>query len=222
MTITHPLAEDYIRQLEHAARVLPRGDRDELVDQIRSHIAAGMGPDATEADVRNVLDELGPPEAIVAAAHPGRPPERRGAREALALAFLVVGFPPVLGWVVGLVLLLVSPLWNARQKLLGALVWPGGLLMVGAFPLLFVARSETCVSSGSAVQVCEPGQVCPVSPILDNCASSGIQWGVVLLAVVLVLAPIVVAAYLWRRRRPAVGYFLELSRTGVPAATADA
>ena len=42
------------------------------------------------------------------------------------------------------------------------------------------------------------GQVCPVSPILDSCAGSGIQWGVVLLAVVLVLAPIVVAAYLWR------------------------
>ena len=91
-----------------------------------------------------------------------------------------------------------SPLWNARQKLLGALVWPGGLLMVGAFPFLFAARSETCVSSGTAVQVCEPGQVCPVSPILDSCAGSGIQWGLVLLAVVLVLAPIVVAAYLWR------------------------
>ncbi len=119
-------------------------------------------------------------------------------REAVALAFLVVGFPPVLGWVVGLVLLLVSPLWNARQKLLGALVWPGGLVMAGALPFLFAARSTTCVSSGTAVQVCEPGQVCPVSPILDSCTGSEIQWGLVLLAVVLVLAPIVVAAYLWR------------------------
>ena len=136
---------------------------------------------------------------------PSSPPPTRDARRSdggrgrlLALAFLVVGFPPVLGWVVGLVLLLVSPLWNARQKLLGALVWPGGLLMVGALPFLFAARSTTCVSSGTAVQVCEPGQVCPVSPILDSCTGSEIQWGLVLLAVVLVLAPIVVAAYLWR------------------------
>ena len=197
MTPMHPLAEDYLRRLEQAARVLPRADRDELVTEIRSHLFAGVGPDATEADVRNVLDELGAPEAIVAAAQPGRPRERRGAREAIALAFLVVGFPPVLGWVVGLILLLVSPLWNARQKLLGALVWPGGLVMVGAFPFLVAAGSETCVSSASAVQVCEAGQVCPVGPILDSCTGAGIQWGLVLLAVVLVLAPIAVAAYLW-------------------------
>jgi hypothetical protein len=115
----------------------------------------------------------------------------------------VVGFPPILGWVVGLILLLVSPLWSARQKLLGALVWPGGLLMVGAFPFLLAARSTICVTSASPVQVCEAGQVCPVSPILDSpildgCAGSQVQWGLVVLAVVLVLAPIVVAAYLWR------------------------
>ncbi len=44
MTPMHPLAEDYLRRLQQAARVLPGADRDELVDQIRGHLAAGVGP----------------------------------------------------------------------------------------------------------------------------------------------------------------------------------
>jgi hypothetical protein len=77
-----------------------------------------------------VLDALGPPADIVAAARPDHVPARRGAREVLALLFVVTGLPPVLGWLVGVGLLLSSPLWSVRQKLLGVLVWPGGVLML--------------------------------------------------------------------------------------------
>lgn len=129
MTVTvHPLGEEYLRRLERAARVLPRGQREELLEEIRSHLEAGLPPDATETQARNVLDALGSPGDIVAAARPDHVPTRRGAREVLALVFLVTGLPPVLGWLVGVGLLVSSPLWSVRQKLLGILVWPGGAL----------------------------------------------------------------------------------------------
>jgi uncharacterized membrane protein len=129
MTVTmHPLADRYLRRLERAARALPRGQREELLAEIRSHLELGLAPDATETEARNFLDDLGTPEEIVAAARPDHVPTRRGAREILALLFLVTGLPPVLGWLVGVGLLVSSPLWSPRQKLLGALVWPGGVL----------------------------------------------------------------------------------------------
>ena len=89
---------------------------------------AGSGPTPREADVRNLLDDLGPPADIVAAARPDRAPTRRGAREVFGLILLATGFPPILGWLAGVGLVLWSPLWTARQKLLGILVWPGGLV----------------------------------------------------------------------------------------------
>ncbi len=92
MTTTHPLAEDYLRRLNHIARVLPRHERDELVAEIRNHLDSGLPPDATDADVRNLLDQLGPPNDIVAAARPEHPPMRRGPREVFALILLVTGF----------------------------------------------------------------------------------------------------------------------------------
>jgi uncharacterized membrane protein len=68
---THPLAETFLRRLEQAARVLPRHGRTELVAEIRSHFESGLRTGATEAEVRHVIDELGPPEEILAAARPG-------------------------------------------------------------------------------------------------------------------------------------------------------
>lgn len=142
MTVTlHPLADQYLRRLERAARALPRGQREELLAEIRSHLELGLAPDASEAEARNLLDDLGSPADIVAAARPDHVPTRRGAREILALVFLVIGFPPVLGWLIGVVLLVSSPLWSTRQKLLGVLVWPGGgaTLLAGFAVALFAA-----------------------------------------------------------------------------------
>ncbi len=167
MTVTmHPLGEEYLGRLERAARVLPRGQREELLEEIRSHLEAGLPPDATEADARNVLDALGSPADIVAAARPDHVPTRRGAREVLALIFLVTGFPWILGWLIGVGLLVSSPLWTPRQKLLGVFVWPGGY--VGASLAIAVLASVS----------------------MSN-------WRYVAIAF-LVLAPLVVAAYLYR------------------------
>ena len=143
-TSTHPLAADYVRRLERAARVLPRHQRDELLGEIRDHLDAGIRPDATEADVRNLLDDLGPPETIVAAARPDGPKVERGPREVLALIMLVTGLPMFLvGWLIGVGLLLWSPLWTVRQKLLGMLVFPGGYLLTLTYSLLVGARTRS-------------------------------------------------------------------------------
>lgn len=132
MTVAQPLAENYLRQLARAARVLPHRQRADLLAEIRSHLDEGLPPEASEADIRTLLDEMGSPAEIVAAAQADRPQAHRGAREVFALVLLVTGIPPVLGWVVGLALLLSSPLWTPRQKLLGTLIWPGGYVGVAA------------------------------------------------------------------------------------------
>jgi hypothetical protein len=174
MKTTHPLVDDYLRRLERAARVLPGCQRDELLAEIRNHLDAGLRPDASEAEVRNFLEDLGTPADIIDAAQPDRAPTRRGAREVFAVLLLLVGLPPILGWLVGVALLLWSPLWSARQKLLGILVWPGGLILwIAVAPAVALSRSGPHTSGPPA-------------------------WAVVALLVVLVVSPILVASYLYR------------------------
>lgn len=91
---------------------------------------------------------------------------------------------PVLGWFIGVVLLWVSEAWNTRDKLIGTLVLPGGLLL----PLglgLFGTSSETCVQTSTGPADCTGG--------------SG-AWQVALLILLLVL-PLATTAYLARRMR---------------------
>ena len=182
MTTTHPLADDYLRRLDRAARVLPRREREDLVVDIRTHLEAGLTPEATEAEVRNLLDGLGAPEDVVAAASPERPSAQRGAREVFALVLLVTGFPPVLGWLVGMGLMLWSPLWTGPQKALGILVWPGGYVALLAWG---VVATGSCGGSG-------PIGAGPV------CAAAGPSILTLMVAALVVLAPLVVAAYLYR------------------------
>jgi uncharacterized membrane protein len=194
MATTDSWVGDYLQRLDRAARVLPGHERDELVAEIREHIAAAVAEGASEAEVRGVLDALGRPEDIVAAARPPHPPRRRGVREIAALVLLVSGFPPILGWLVGVVLLLSSPLWTARQKLLGILVWPGGLL--GALGLLGLA-----VVTPARVSTCEVPAVV-VGDAVSRCTTTGTSgWSVALLVVacvVALVAPLVVAVHLYR------------------------
>ena len=67
---TDPLADDYLRRLEAAASALPVHQREELVSQIRDHLqeALRQTPAGDKAAVRNVLERLGAPEEIAAAA----------------------------------------------------------------------------------------------------------------------------------------------------------
>ena len=68
-TLVKPLIEDYLLRLVQAARVLPRGQAAELVDEIQAHINSALGEQASQADVLNVLDALSSPAGI---ANPGQ------------------------------------------------------------------------------------------------------------------------------------------------------
>jgi hypothetical protein len=50
------------------------------------------------------------------------------------LLLLLGGFLIGLGWLAGVALLWASPRWDTRDKLLGTLIWPGGLAAVLAVP----------------------------------------------------------------------------------------
>jgi hypothetical protein len=67
---TDALVEDYLRRLDAAASTLPADRRAELVSEIRDHLQEGLRDSGAddEVSVRNLLERLGAPEAIVAEA----------------------------------------------------------------------------------------------------------------------------------------------------------
>jgi HAAS len=208
------LVKDYLSQLRRAARSLPRARRQELLAEIEAHIAEaraartvkggqGAGQQAapapegnagttqtsreTAGDVRAVLDRLGDPADIVSEAGGAQLASRPGGLEITAVILLLVGgFLAGIGWVVGVVLLWVSPRWRWPDKLLGTLVWPGGLS-------LFFILGALSWSDGACTSA-------PGAPA--TCASTGPpSWVAISVLVLLIAAPIAVAAWLLRRAR---------------------
>ena len=188
--------ERYLNELEEDLRDLPRSRRRELVAEISEHIDSALAEthEPDEAVVRNVLERLGEPEVIAKEARErfaiSRP--RPGIRETLALILLPIGgiVLPVLGWVAGVVLLWTSPVWTTRDKVVGTLVWPGGLV----FPVYVLAFAG---GSGCATFSVD-GRVTSTT-----CASpSAIHQVLVAFAwVVILIAPIVTAIYLAQRMK---------------------
>jgi hypothetical protein len=226
------LVEDYLRELRNAARELPADRRDELIEEITVHIAEARQSDGSPMAVRNILDRLGDPADIVRAAAdtppgspawPGAPgfaaghpvaaaaqPGRAGALELAAVGFLLLGgiVIPVLGWFVGVVLLWLSPRWTTRDKLLGTLVWPGGLLapallvVAGAAAGLLAASVTVCTSGDSVVAPAgsSPGTATQAA---THCTTSGgiglPPWLVITLSLILLI--LAVAGPLWTATR---------------------
>jgi uncharacterized membrane protein len=147
----HPLVRGYLRELHENVRTLPRAHRDELVQQIEEHLDEAIAPGSSEADVRNALDRLGRPEAIVAEEFDrlGIQPAAAGKLEWFTVFLLPFGFVviPILGSVVAVMLLWTSRVWTTRQKVIGTLLPPGGL---SAIAYLLFAGATTCSTSGGA------------------------------------------------------------------------
>jgi HAAS domain-containing protein len=190
----HPAVAQYLGRLERSLGDLPVAQRREIVAEIEEHVTAALaeiGPEPSEASVRNMLERLGEPAAVAAEAR-----ERFGARakkarwtDPVAIFLLLFGgFLFVVGWVAGLVLLWTSDAWDLRDKLIGTLVVPGGLATAGAASIMSIGDGgcDTPVPVGGAIS--PPS--CP--------ASRPDVWSVILLGV-LVIAPIVTAIYLSRR-----------------------
>ena len=186
----HPLARDYLKRLKKAARRLPRARRNELIGEIESRLTEALPAGASGAEALNVLERLGGPEQIVAEAESeAKETPRPGMRESLAVMLLLFGgFLFLVGWFVGLHLLWSSRFWTMRDKLVGALLVPGGLL-------------PAVVLDGAGVQTCgrgrkgAPPECTPyISPTLRAVMIAGL--------IVLIVLPVISAVYLsWRSRR---------------------
>lgn len=218
MNETTSLLDEYRARLRAASADLPAEVRDDLLDDVESHLAELRATSPSPAATRDALARLGTPEQVAAAAYrelgghlaepapapvawqpPPPAPARRGRVGALditAVVLLLVGglFPPVLGWVVGVVLLWASTTWTWREKLLGTLVVPGGLAAPALLSFLpFAAQScvqmsETDPATGVETygpQVCEGFALHPVVGVA--------------LMVLMVVGPVVVATVLLRR-----------------------
>jgi uncharacterized membrane protein len=200
------LAEEYLAELGRAAAALPPNRREELLDDVRSHIAVARAEAKADDDaaIGAILGQLGDPEVIVAAALAdlpdlppmGAPPRAESwSMEIAAVVLLLVGgFLAGIGWVVGVVLLWSSRRWTIADKLLGTLLIPGGLvvpaLVVGG--ALF-ASAQTC-SNDSVVA----GQ----QPVMQCTSSGGVTPAVgITVFVLLVAAPILTSVHLIRRAR---------------------
>ena len=219
MTVSDVLVQDYLARLQRAAAELPVDRRDELLAGIGEHLDAardaGLADD--EAAVRALLDRLGEPSDIVAAASdssaapaPGTPaqhPRRRGTGLELASVVLLTAgsFFLVMGWLAGVVLLWCSDRWRTGEKLLGTLLvplGPGGVLVGGA--LLPVGGTTTC--AGPSVPAGATGTDGGSDTV--TCTSSGglPEWlgpdglGPVLV-VALLVASVAVPVWLYRTAR---------------------
>jgi uncharacterized membrane protein len=193
---TDKLVADYLERLDRELRDLPRARRRELVEEISGHIAEARADLETEneASIRSLLDRLGEPEDIAAEARGRVGVERRGsALDIVALIFLLIGgvVLPVLGWVIGVVLLWISETWTTTEKVIGTLIVPGGLALP-LFLTLVTASAETCSGSPGEPLTCTGGP------------SQAAQVLGTILVIVLFIAPLATTAFLARRRTRAL------------------
>jgi hypothetical protein len=191
MAIEPNVINDYLDRLDRAAQVLAPDRRIELLSEIREHIEdarVAEGGDG-EAATRSVLERLGAPEEIVAAAgegsqpwrgsmpfgYGGSPPRPRRslALEIWAVVMLTVGsiVLPVIGWLVGVALMWSSDRWRLREKLLATLVVPGGLGAVG-LALTVGTSVSSCFQATTVTQVGRAQQL----PTSTGTCEQGSSW----------------------------------------------
>ncbi|MEJ5913153.1 HAAS signaling domain-containing protein [Pseudokineococcus sp. 1T1Z-3] len=166
-TAADDAVQNYLDRLAAATSTLPPAERSELVQQITDHLAAARAdaradglPD-DEALVLNLVEDLGTPEQVAAAAGaelaPHTPPSvglEIATVSVLAFQWLVV---PGLGWVVGIVMTFFSTRWTVGQKLLAAAL---------PLPALLIALA----SLGTALAVPVSGRIDLVVRVLVGLA----------------------------------------------------
>lgn len=186
------LVRRYLSELERSLARLPRDRRRQIRDEVEAHIQQArreLDP-GDRAGVRQILDRLGDPAEIAREA--GAEPGRRTWYEAMVPLLLPLGALLFLvGWVVGAAILWGSPVWGLRDKLLGTLIFPFGVVGV-QFVLLAAPLRTQCVGYG------------PVGGRMINHCTGGFSAPLGLAIVfILIAAPFLVAIHLERVRRRA-------------------
>ncbi len=143
MTATNDrLVSDYLRDVEQETADLPPQRREELLDDLREHIAVSRSglADDDEEGLRALLHRLGPAAQIAdqARADSGlvvppaftTPATASRSFETIAVLLLLAGLVvPVVAGLVGLVMAWLSRVWTRRDKLIATgIVVLGGLL----------------------------------------------------------------------------------------------
>lgn len=163
-TATDDIVRDYLARVEARAAALPPDRRRELLADLAEHIATSRAEAEhdDEPTVRTILDRLGEPDEIVGvdepapAAVPREGPAHGGLRvAAVVIGLIVAGFVPVLGWVVGVVLVWTARGWSTRLRGIGTAVPLG--FGIGFTTLVFwlgagvaaTCAGNECTSSGS-------------------------------------------------------------------------
>lgn len=161
------LVREYLVSLESAARQLPSDERAELVGDVREHLEIGLAQTGQndEPAVRALLDGLGSPDEIVAAAlaadHDAQSvteqPRRRSAsmrpltieeRAMLALTVGSIGLP-FIGPLLGLWIAAGSASWSLGQKRTAAAIVVVLLALPATIVLPGVAAGELNWAVGS-------------------------------------------------------------------------
>jgi hypothetical protein len=172
------LISDYLGRLNAAAWPLTPTRRAELSAEVREHIETALSEagNRDESTVRNVLDQLGPPEEIVAAESEsgggstggwrsavGSPAgwaakaasRGWGALEIIAVLLLIVG-PFFLWWlgpIIGIVLVRLSDRWTRHEKGVATWIVLGLLAVQVVVVVIFLAL---LLPAGGGVVVDQP------------------------------------------------------------------
>jgi hypothetical protein len=82
------------------------------------------------------------PEEIAQAEPPRRAVAGDGTEWSAIVLLLIGGFFAGIGWIVGVVLLWRSRVWTLRDKLIGTLLWPGGLVTAMVFASSYLIGND--------------------------------------------------------------------------------
>jgi hypothetical protein len=184
----------YMKELQRELRAFPAGRRREILDEVSEHIAQARAEleSETEAAIRNVLDRLGEPYEIAAAARErfGVRTAKAGALEIVTLIALVI---PFIGWLVGGVLVWMSRVWRTVDKVLTTILVPGVWLLLLFFTV--AVRFESTSTSGPIRA--QPGRPSP----LPTPEPSSTEWVGTAALIAVYAVPVAVAIYLAIRAR---------------------
>ncbi|WP_217177675.1 hypothetical protein [Streptomyces sp. AC495_CC817] len=207
------LREDYLTRLDEAMSALPHRVAGDIRQGIEEELT-GLDAEAAalriaqlgdpRAIAREAQDEVPAPPVVVvapvpaASAVPSRPAtSTRGFAIAAALTLAFGGFVlPFLGWVVGAVLVCLSPLWKAWEKAVAILTPLGAVILAWIITgsMAFSAGSSSGSSSGTGT----PPETA-VNPLVPDMFGFGsVHLLLIILAVVIV--PAAGLWLLWRLR----------------------
>jgi hypothetical protein len=121
---------------------------------------------------------------------------RVGWPQLLALLFIVLGsvLIPIIGWLIGIVLLWMSDRWSVRDKIMGTLIWPGGLGGIGILGLEVIqSKDGSCGGSAGMPLHCTSHNAQGFSDVL-----------IIPLVILLIALPLLIAWHLLRNAQRAI------------------